>query len=53
VLASDGRNGDVLTVRIEGEGSILLDEERTLEYADHYPNGKDCPGRCRVATDEL
>jgi hypothetical protein len=55
LTANDGevRDGDVLSVRIEGENAVLLDEERPLQYKHSYPNGKDCPGHCRVATVEL
>jgi len=53
VIESDVRDGDVLSVRVEGESVVLLEEERTLEYKDSYPNGKDCPGHCRVASVEL
>lgn len=53
VIDNDVRDGDVLSVRIEGESAVLLEEERTLQYKDSYPNGKDCPGHCRVASVEL
>lgn len=53
VLERDVHDGDVLSVRVEGKDAVLLEDERTLVYKDHYPNGKDCPGRCRVATAEL
>jgi len=53
VLESDVHDGDVLSVRVEGEGTVLLEDERTLVYEDHYPNGKDCPSRCRIATIQL
>ena len=53
VLDRDVHDGDVLGVQIEGENAVLLDDERTLQYQDTYPNGKDCPGHCRTTTVEL
>lgn len=53
VLDSDGQDGDVLSVQVTGEDGVLLDEESALEYKDSYPNGRDCPGHCRVASVQL
>jgi len=46
-VAGDFADGDQLMIRIEQQGAPLLDKEVAVKYRDAFPNGENCPPRCR------
>lgn len=43
-------NGAVFEISVvDGDGSEVFHAGETVRYSNAYPNGEDCPGRCRYA----